>query len=103
MSEAIEMHLPVIVECNAWTLPQERYNAELVRQKGVGIVLRNFRGIENAVQDLLSSGRLAAMKQKIATIENHAVFEIPAILGKILESHTAAEASGDAVVRSRPQ
>ena len=28
VSEATAMHLPVIVECNAWTLPQERYNAD---------------------------------------------------------------------------
>jgi 1,2-diacylglycerol 3-beta-galactosyltransferase len=29
ISEAVAMGLPVIVECNHWTLPQERYNAEM--------------------------------------------------------------------------
>ena len=49
ISEAVAMRLPVIVERNAWTLPQERYNAEWVREQGVGIVLTNFRGIARAV------------------------------------------------------
>ena len=33
VSEALAMELPVIVECNAWTLPQERYNAEWIVEK----------------------------------------------------------------------
>ena len=36
ISEAVAMRLPVIVECNAWTLPQERYNAEWIREHGRG-------------------------------------------------------------------
>ncbi|HYZ84096.1 MAG TPA: glycosyltransferase, partial [Bryobacteraceae bacterium] len=43
ISEAIAMKLPVIIERNAWTLPQERYNADWVRDKDVGIVLGNLR------------------------------------------------------------
>jgi 1,2-diacylglycerol 3-beta-galactosyltransferase len=27
ISEALQMRLPVVVESNAWTMPQERYNA----------------------------------------------------------------------------
>ena len=84
ISEAIQMKLPVIVERNARTLPQERYNAEWVREQGVGLVLRNFREIESAVRELLASGRLEAMKAKIAGMENRAVFEIPPILEQIL-------------------
>ena len=53
LSEAMAMRLPVIVESNAWTLPQERYNAEWVREHGAGIVLPNFRGIARAVEELL--------------------------------------------------
>lgn len=84
ISEALQMHLPVIVESNAWTLPQERYNAQWVREQGVGMVLKNFRGIEAAVKELLSTQRLARMKEKISAISNRAVFEIPVILQKIL-------------------
>lgn len=85
ISESLKMNLPVIVECNARTLPQERYNAEWIREHGVGIVLNNFGQIEGAVKDLLQSGRLEAIKRKIARLENRAVFEIPEILKTILE------------------
>lgn len=84
ISEAIQMKLPVIVERNAWTLPQERYNADWVLEQGVGVVLHNFRGIESAVRELLTGNHLTAMKAKIAALENRAVFEIPPILEKIL-------------------
>jgi hypothetical protein len=36
------MGLPVIVERNAWTLPQERYNTEWVLEKHVGLVVYNY-------------------------------------------------------------
>ena len=83
ISEALAMGLPVIVERNAWTLPQERYNADWLEAQGAGIVLRSFRHIEKAVADLLGSQRLAAMKEKIQSLENRAVFEIPPILEEI--------------------
>ena len=82
ISEAVAMHLPVIVERNAWTLPQERYNADWVRERHAGIVLPNFRGIRAAVQELLVS--LDPYRASVAQIENRAVFEIPEILAKIL-------------------
>ncbi len=86
ISESLKMNLPVIVERNAWTLPQERYNAEWIREQGVGVVLKSFRDIERAVNDLLTSGRLEMLKRKISRIENRAVFEIPETLRRILES-----------------
>ncbi|MBV9156676.1 MAG: hypothetical protein JO097_10480 [Acidobacteriaceae bacterium] len=87
ISESLKMHLPAIVESNAWTLPQERYNAEWVQEHGVGMVLKNFRNIDNAVDELLRGGRLKEMKHKIAALENRAVYEIPPILERILEQH----------------
>ncbi len=93
ISEALHMHLPVIVERNAWTLPQERYNAEWIREQGVGIVLSNFRTVERAVRELLSEGRLAHMKEKISAMDNRAVFEIPPILDKILQAKILQEHS----------
>ncbi len=84
ISEALKMGLPVIVERNAWTLPQERYNAQWVAENGYGAVLDNFREIESAVAELLQADKLEAIKARIAQWENRAVFEIPAILGKIL-------------------
>jgi UDP-N-acetylglucosamine:LPS N-acetylglucosamine transferase len=84
ISEALHMGLPVIVERNSWTLPQERYNAEWIEENAVGMVLHNFRNIDRAVKDLLAPGVLTKMKERIATMENRAVFEIPKILEDIL-------------------
>ncbi len=89
ISEALKMGLPVIVERNSWTLPQERYNADWVIEKGVGMVLDNFRTIEPAVRELLTTKALNQMKQKIAGLDNRAVFEIPVILGEILARNGA--------------
>jgi 1,2-diacylglycerol 3-beta-galactosyltransferase len=87
ISEALKMQLPVIVESNAWTLPQERFNAEWIREYGLGIVLRNFRGVDRAVKQLLSTG-LAEMKARIAGIQNRALYEVPEILVRILALHS---------------
>jgi UDP-N-acetylglucosamine:LPS N-acetylglucosamine transferase len=85
ISEAVAMGLPAIVEKNLWTLPQERFNADWVRQNNVGIVLENFRGIAAAVEQLLAPGNLEAAKERAAAIHNRAVYEIPDILDGIVE------------------
>jgi len=85
LSEAFAMNLPVIVESNAWTLPQERYNAEWVREKQVGIVLRSFRKIVPAVTEMIQPANLARYRQNASAIQNRAVFEIPDMLARILE------------------
>jgi len=90
LSEAILMHLPVIVECNAWTLPQERYNAQWVRENEVGIVVANFRKIVPAMRELLQPGRLAALSKRTEKMPNRAVFEIPAILQTLLTRNVEA-------------
>jgi UDP-N-acetylglucosamine:LPS N-acetylglucosamine transferase len=82
ISEAIAMGLPVIVESNLWTLPQERYNAEWVRERDVGLVLPNFRHIDRAVQEMATS--LDRFRANAARIHNRAVFEIPEILAGFL-------------------
>ncbi len=82
VSEALAMKLPVIVERNAWTLPQERYNAEWVREQNAGIVLNNFREVGPAVDRMLAE--LPAFRSRVEQIQNRAVFEIPDFLEKIL-------------------
>jgi 1,2-diacylglycerol 3-beta-galactosyltransferase len=84
LSEAAAMHLPVIVERNAWTLPQERYNAEWIRDQEIGIVLRNFRDVGRAVNDLLAPAAYARFRSATERMQNRAVFEIPGILEEIL-------------------
>jgi 1,2-diacylglycerol 3-beta-galactosyltransferase len=75
----------VITVRNAWTLPQERYNAEWLEENGTGIVLKRHGQAGAAVASLLSGGRLAPMREAAQRIVNRAVFEIPAILEQILD------------------
>jgi len=85
VSEAVAMRLPVIVERNAWTLPQERYNAEWVREKHLGLVIRGPHQVPAAVRELLERGNLARFRAQAAAIRNRAVYEIPGILRRIVE------------------
>ena len=101
VSEALAMHLPVIVERNAWTLPQERYNADWILENEVGEVLNSFKEIVPAVSRLITPTILARYRANAAAMNNQAVFEIPNILQTIFErSNQSAkvEARGDAVV-----
>jgi len=92
IAEAMVRKLPVLIECNAWTLPQERYNAEWVKEKGVGIVLKSFGQVVEGVKGMLDPAALAAFRRNVAALENRAVFEIPEILARLLgESQSAAE------------
>ncbi len=98
VSEALAMKLPVIVECNAWTLPQERYNAVWVVEKEVGLVLKNFRNIDKAVAELIESTTLARYRANAAALHNRAVFEIPEMLQRILEESRQAAAADPAAI-----
>jgi hypothetical protein len=85
ISEAIAMRLPVVVERNAWTLPQERYNTEWIREKRVGVVLPSFRAIDTGLRELLDPPNFARFRANAAAITNRAVFEIPEILETLLQ------------------
>jgi 1,2-diacylglycerol 3-beta-galactosyltransferase len=94
ISEALSKHLPVIIDCNAWTLPQERYNAQWVREKEVGIVVKSHRETAGAVAELLKPGALAQFRERTAAMENRAVFEIPELFEKILNGDSAKVLAG---------
>jgi hypothetical protein len=81
------MKLPVIVERNAWTLPQERFNADWVREQQVGIVLPSFEKIEDGVRQLLTGDTLQRYRENAAAMQNKAVYEIPDILEQIMARH----------------
>ena len=84
VSEAVAMRLPVIVERNAWTLPQERYNADWVLEKQVGLVVHGPHEIPAAVKTLFKQGNLARFRANAAAIRNRAAYEIPGILRRIV-------------------
>jgi 1,2-diacylglycerol 3-beta-galactosyltransferase len=92
VSEAVAMRLPVIVERNAWTLPQERYNAEWILEKHLGLVVRGPHQIPAAIKEMLERGNLARFRAQAAAIRNRAVFEIPGILRRIVEAPPGAAA-----------
>ena len=85
VSEALAMKLPVIVSCNAWTLPQERYNATWVLENEVGVVLRSFSEIVPAVGRMIEPANLARFRANAGGLKNRAAFEIPGMLEQILE------------------
>jgi 1,2-diacylglycerol 3-beta-galactosyltransferase len=89
VSEALAMQLPVIVECNAWTLPQERFNADWILENQVGEVLNSFKQIERAVARLIEPTMLARLRGNAAALKNRAVFEIPEILEQIFNRSRA--------------
>jgi Glycosyltransferase family 28 C-terminal domain len=85
VAEAMVRRLPVILECNAWTLPQERYNTEWVKEKSVGIILHDFGEIVSGVKQLLEPGKLAEFRRNTEALDNRAIFEIPEIFAKLLD------------------
>jgi UDP-N-acetylglucosamine:LPS N-acetylglucosamine transferase len=92
ISEAVHQGLPVIVVRNAWTMPQERYNADWIEEHRVGLVLDSFKSIRSGVEHL--TAHRGEYRANVRRIHNRAVFEIPEILDDIL-SRTAIRVSVD--------
>lgn len=87
ISEALAKRLPVIVQRNAWTMVQERYNADWVEEQGVGLVVRSFPNeIFGAVQTLLEPENFSRLRERAAGMRNSAVYEIPDFLEEILSA-----------------
>lgn len=84
IAEAMVRKLPVLIECNAWTMPQERYNAEWVKEKNVGIVLKSFKDVVSGVKQMLDSTAIEEFRKNVAAQDNRAIFEIPEILASLL-------------------
>lgn len=91
LSEAVHVGLPVITFRNAWTMPQERYNAEWVREHGLGLVLRSPRGIRAAVQRLIDE--LDHYRARVARVPNRAAFELPGVIARVLAHGATARAA----------
>jgi UDP-N-acetylglucosamine:LPS N-acetylglucosamine transferase len=92
IAEAMVRNLPVLIECNAWTLPQERYNTVWVTEKRVGIVLHSFKDVVDGVRQMLEPARLAEFRKNVAALNNRAIFEIPEMLAKLLETQDVEKA-----------
>ena len=84
ISEALHMGLPVIVEHNHRTMPQERYNAQWVREQELGITIKSFAHIVPAVKSMLENGKLERFCHNARRFENRAVYEIPDIFNQVM-------------------
>jgi 1,2-diacylglycerol 3-beta-galactosyltransferase len=97
ISEALQFDLPAIVECNGRTLPQERYNAQWVTEKRLGIVLKSFRRINEGVEALLEPSAFAEFRTNASAYRNNALLEIPGFLDEIAHRHATTTIGGLAV------
>lgn len=93
LSESVQQGLPVITVRNAFTMPQERYNTDWVRESGLGLVLPSYRAIGPAAKTLVDD--LPAYRARVARIRNRAVFEIPALLEAILAQRRPVQPGAD--------
>lgn len=84
ISEAVQQRLPVIVVRNSWTMPQERYNTQWVRENNAGLVLPSYRNLRRAVSEMCA--RLDEFRLSLAQFQNRAVFEIPPMLDAIMDA-----------------
>jgi hypothetical protein len=94
ISEALMMKLPVIVERNARTLPQERYNAEWILEKEVGMAVPSFQAIAPAVEKLLTPAAFMRYRANAAAMKNRAGFEIVGMLREILDNEYMNQGTG---------
>lgn len=102
LSEAVQLHLPVIVTRNRWTLPQERYNVQWVKEQGVGLVCSSFTQIDQAVEALMAG--LAGYREATQRMQNRAIFEVPSILERImLEAGNAVKGRRGVALTVRPE
>ncbi len=90
VSEALHIGLPVIIERNRRTMPQERYNAEWIAQHEVGLVLKDLRQIGAAVTTMLTDDRLQTLRDNTKKLRNQALFEIPDQLDRVMRHGAAA-------------
>ena len=96
LAEAFHQQVPVVVTCNARTIPQERYNARMVRERGLGLVVRRWQDIPAAVASLhRDPARLLACRARLAELPtNRAVFEALDVFADALEPvYTVSAAS----------
>jgi hypothetical protein len=84
VSEAVQQGLPVLVVRNAWTMPQERYNADWILENQVGVVLDSFRFVRGGVERLIAG--LDQYRASLTRIQNRAIYEIPDIFERLLET-----------------
>jgi UDP-N-acetylglucosamine:LPS N-acetylglucosamine transferase len=99
LSEAFHRGVPVVVTRNVHTIPQERFNTDFVRDRGLGLVVAHWREIPPAVLGLSrDAGALAAMRERLAGLPpNRAVYEVVELVAGLVAETPSADGPGRGV------
>jgi UDP-N-acetylglucosamine:LPS N-acetylglucosamine transferase len=92
LSEALHCGLPVLTFLNAWTMPQERYNAQWVREQGLGLALKSMRELGPGAAEMVQ--RLPELRARVRGLHNRALFEVCDLIGELLAQDGAAMLPG---------
>ncbi len=86
LSEAFHQRVPVVVTRNLHTIPQERFNTELVARRRLGIVVSGWREIPDAVKRLAQDpARRETLRASLDALPpNRAVYEVLDLIGRTL-------------------
>jgi UDP-N-acetylglucosamine:LPS N-acetylglucosamine transferase len=98
LSEAIHLGLPVITFRNAWTMPQERYNTDWVREKRLGLVVESAKAVRPAALALIEA--INDYQVSVRQLRNTAVFEVVDLIKLLLRSSSIKERPGASRARS---
>jgi processive 1,2-diacylglycerol beta-glucosyltransferase len=84
LSEAFQHRVPVVVVRNLHTIPQERFNTDFVRDRGLGAVVSHWREIPGAVARLRAHvAEREAIRARLAALPpNRAVYEVIDVLAR---------------------
>jgi hypothetical protein len=97
VSEALVIGLPVIVERNARTMVQERYNTEWIERNEFGVVLRSFGEIAAGIARMIDPAARAHFRARAGASNHRAVFEIPDLLDALIAAAPAQTEAAAAV------
>jgi hypothetical protein len=89
LSEAFHQRVPVVVTRNVHTIPQERFNTDFVRDRGLGRVVSRTRDIPAAALRLFrDAAERTAIRERLAALpENRAVYEVIDIVAAHAHHH----------------
>lgn len=100
LSEALKIGCPVIVEDGASVMPQEKPNLAWVKEKQVGLTVKNFHfGLIRATRKILKDLPLYQENIRKNIEDNRAVFEIAAILEATTEKAETGTRQKRATIR----
>jgi UDP-N-acetylglucosamine:LPS N-acetylglucosamine transferase len=102
LAESFQQGVPVVVNCNARTIPQERFNAEMVRTLGLGRVVAEVEEMPAAlaalVGDRVEWDRVRANVRALPP--NRAVYEaLDVVETELRRVHALADPVGAASAR----